>query len=95
LAGDAVSLRTFLALDDIEDDFLTLFEAFVTVFLNRAEMDEYVITVIPPKEAIALEVVKPLHCAFILSHRNFTFSRKLLDITLPIGRFVQAHDAFS
>ena len=51
-------------------------------------MDEYVITLIPPKEAIALV---PLYCPVGI----FTFSRKLLNITLPIGRFVQAHDAFS
>jgi hypothetical protein len=34
LSNDTVSLKTFGALNDVEDDFLALFEALVTIFLN-------------------------------------------------------------
>jgi hypothetical protein len=43
LRGNAISLPAFLALNNVEDDLVTFFQAFVTVFLNRAEMDEDIV----------------------------------------------------
>jgi hypothetical protein len=34
LPNDTFSLKTFGALNDVEDDFLTLLEGFVTIFLD-------------------------------------------------------------
>ena len=68
--GNAVSLRPLLALNDVEDDFFTFFETLVTIFLNRAEMDEHIIAFVAPEEAIGhLTLLEPLDCAFVLAHR--------------------------
>jgi len=73
LPNDAVRLRAFFTLNDVEDDLLAFLEVFITIFLNRTEVDEYVIAVIAAKEAIAFDVAKPLHGAFVLAHRIHLF----------------------
>jgi hypothetical protein len=73
MSSNAVRLWTFLSLNDVEDYFFAFFEAFITPFLNRTEMNEYIIATIPPKETIAFDIVKPLHYALILSHRVHLF----------------------
>jgi hypothetical protein len=69
LSNDVAGLRTFFTLDDVEGDFVTFFEALITVFLDGAEMNEHVFAAIVPKKAIAFHVVKPLDCTLILAHR--------------------------
>jgi hypothetical protein len=89
LAGRHGQLEDLFALNDVEDDCLTFFEAFVTILLNRAEMDEHVFATIAPKKTIPLQIVKPLDCAFVLSHRVHLFVEPL-----DIGRLiVQTWDA--
>jgi hypothetical protein len=73
LPNDAVSLRAPVPLNDVEEDLFAAFEAFVAIFLNGTEMDEDIIAAIVPKEAVAFDVVKPFHGAFILAHRVHLF----------------------
>jgi hypothetical protein len=68
-ADYCIRLRTFLTLDDIELNFIALFQSFVPVQLDRGVMDEYIWPVFTPDESIALGVVKPLDLPFVLSHR--------------------------
>lgn len=68
-ANYRVRLGPFLPLDDVELDVIAFFQCFVTVQLYRRVVHEHVGTVFPPDESVALGVVKPLHFAFVLSHR--------------------------
>ena len=68
-AKNAISLRAFLALNDVELDLIAFFERFVSVQLNRRVMDEYIWPVFASDESVALGVVKPLDLTFVLSHR--------------------------
>ena len=68
LPNNAVGLRTFFALNDLEDYLVTFLEALVSVFLNGAEMDEHIFAAIVAEKTVALDVVKPLHCSFNLTH---------------------------
>jgi hypothetical protein len=68
LPDNAVRLRTFIALNNVKGDFVALFETLITVFLNRAEMDEHIFAAIVSKKAVALDIVEPLYCSFVLTH---------------------------
>jgi hypothetical protein len=68
-SDNCIRLGTFLALNDVEFDVVALFQCFVAVQLYCRVMDEHIRTVFPPDESVALGVVKPLHFAFVLSHR--------------------------
>ena len=76
-AGDLIGLRSFLALDDIELDIIPFFQAFVTVKLNRAVVNEYIRAIITPNEAIAFCIVEPLHFAFVRCHEPWTFLKRI------------------
>ena len=67
-ADDAVRLRALVALDDVELDFLILFEAFVAFLLDRPIVDEDVWSALAAEEAEALRVVEPLYPSAILRH---------------------------
>ena len=67
-----ICLRALLPLDDIELDFVTLFEGFVAIELNRAVVHEDVRPIIPADETVALRIVEPLHLAFVLGHVSVT-----------------------
>jgi hypothetical protein len=94
LTNDAIGLKTFNALKDVEDDLLALLETFVTIFLNRAEMDEYIIAAIVAKEAIALGTVKPFHYAFILAHRVH-LSMGITGFQVAVRLILQTNEAFT
>jgi hypothetical protein len=64
-----VGLRAFVALNDIEEDFVALFEVFVAVLLYGAEVDKDVGAVFTADEPITFEVVEPLYGAFVSSER--------------------------
>jgi hypothetical protein len=72
-----VGLGTFLALNDVELYVIALFQCFVAVQLYCRVVDEHIGTVFTPDESVALGVVKPLHFAFVLSHRLLPFLRFL------------------
>lgn len=67
-AYDLVGLWPFLALDNVEFDFVTLLQALITIKLNRAVMNEYIRPIIAADKSIALCVVEPLHFAFVSCH---------------------------
>jgi hypothetical protein len=67
-----ICLRALLPLDDVELDFVALFEGFVAVELNRAVVHEDVRPIIPADETVALRIVEPLHLAFVLGHVSVT-----------------------
>ncbi len=64
-ACDLIGLWPFLALNDIELDIVSFFQAFVAVKLNRAVMNKNIWSIIAANEAIAFCVVEPLHFAFV------------------------------
>jgi RNA polymerase sigma-70 factor, ECF subfamily len=65
----AIRLGTFLAFNDIELDFVALFQRFVSVQLNRRVVDKHIRPVVAPDESVALGVIEPLDLTFVLSHR--------------------------
>jgi hypothetical protein len=67
-ASNGVRLGSFLALYDVEFDFVTFFQALISVELNCAVVHKHVRTVVSADEAITLRVVEPLDLAFVLSH---------------------------
>ena len=69
VADHCIRLGTFLTLDDIELDFVALFQCFIAVQLDRRIMDENIRPVIAPDESVSLGVIEPLDLPFVLSHR--------------------------
>ncbi len=67
-AGHGVGLRPFLTLNDIEFDIVSFFQAFVSIQLDRAVVNEDVRSVIAADETVTLRIVEPLHFAFVLCH---------------------------
>ena len=67
-ANHGICLWAFLALDNVELDFIAFLERFVSVQLNRRIMDENIWPVFASDESVALGVVKPLDLTFELSH---------------------------
>src|ERR1700728_4188338 len=67
-----VCLWPLLPLDDVELDFVALFERLVAIELNGAVVHEDVGPIIPADETIALRIVEPLHLAFVLGHVSVT-----------------------
>ena len=61
-----VSLWALCPLDDVEFDFISFFQAFVTLTLDGAVMDEDVCPAFTAEESVAFCVVEPLYRAFIL-----------------------------
>ena len=57
--ADRFGLRSFGSIDNRKTDALTFCQRFETLALDRAEVDEYVRTVLARDEAKALGVVKP------------------------------------
>jgi hypothetical protein len=65
-AGYLVGLRAFCSLNDVELNFIALFEALIAFALDRAVVNEDVCPAVTAKEAVALCIVEPLYCALIL-----------------------------
>ena len=64
-----IRLGTFLTLDNVELNFVALFQRFVAVQLDCRVVDEYIRPVFTSDESVAFGVVKPLDLTFVLSHR--------------------------
>jgi hypothetical protein len=69
VANDGIGLGTLLAVYDVEFHFIALFQRLVTIHLDGRVMYENVRPVFPTDKSEAFGVVKPLDCAFVLSHR--------------------------
>ena len=69
VADNSIRLWAFLALDDIEFNFIALFQGLISFQLNRRVMNEYIWPVIATDESVALGVVEPLNLPFVLGHR--------------------------
>jgi len=65
---DLVRLRSLLSFNDVEFDFIALFQAFVAVNLDRAIVHEDIRPIITPDKSVPFCVVEPLHLALVLSH---------------------------
>jgi hypothetical protein len=65
-AGYLVGLGALGALDDVEFNFITLFEALIALSLDGTVVNEDVSPALAAEEAVALCVVKPLNCALVL-----------------------------
>jgi hypothetical protein len=88
-----ICLWALLPLDDVELDFVALFEGFVAVELNRAVVHEDIWPIIPADETVALRIVEPLHLAFVLGHVSVTslqsrFERWHARCTQRVGRCI-------
>lgn len=62
------SLRSFLALDDLEFHRVTLLQALVSLGRDRAVVYENIRTAIPTYETVAFRIVKPLNRTFQTFH---------------------------
>src|SRR6185437_13843264 len=69
-AHNLIRLGPFLTLDDVELDFVTLFQALVAVHLNSAVVDKYIGSVVASDKPVPFRIVKPFDFAFVLSHRH-------------------------
>src|ERR1700744_1527386 len=67
---DLISLRTFCSLDDVEFNLITFLQAFVSLALNGTVVNEDVGSSLAAEKAVALRVIEPLYCAFILCQWN-------------------------
>jgi hypothetical protein len=76
--GDLLSLQAFLALGHGERHLLTFLQALEAGRLDRAEVNEHVVTaLIATDEAKTLGVVEPLHgTGFHLGHFHFPYSKR-------------------
>lgn len=63
-ARDVLCLQAFGACLDFELNLRSFFKSPVSVHLNRAEMNKYILTAGPLDKAIALGGVKPFHYTF-------------------------------
>ena len=77
--NDVRRLQALLALHDLELDLLTLGQRLVAVGLDRAEVDEDVLTLVALDESVALLVREPLHGALsqhiLLHYKKRTTAR--------------------
>src|ERR1017187_7995270 len=62
-----IRLWSLGALDDVELDLVALFQALISVDLNRAVMHEDVCSAFTSEKAVAFRIVEPLHRTFVLS----------------------------
>jgi hypothetical protein len=65
-ARDLIRLRSFGPLDDVELNFIALFEALVPLALDGTVVNEDVCPAVAAEEAVALCIVKPFYGALIL-----------------------------
>ena len=72
-ACNLICLRPFLTLNDVKLNVIAFLQAFVSIDLDRAVVDEDVGAVISSDKSISLRVVKPLDFAFVLRHELATF----------------------
>jgi hypothetical protein len=73
LPGYRIGLRTFLTIDDVEFNLVSLFQRLVSIYLNGGVMYENIRSVFTTDEAETFGVVEPLDRAFVLSHRISSF----------------------
>ncbi len=73
LSRHGIGLGTLLAIDNVKFNLVSLFQRLVTIDLNGGVMNEDIWTVFATYETEAFGVVKPLDCAFVLSHRISPF----------------------
>jgi len=74
-ARDLIGLGTLAPLDDVELNFITLFEALIALALDGTVMYEYVCPALAAEEAVPLCVIEPLYGAFILCHWSHSLIR--------------------
>ena len=65
-ARDLISLGAFCSLDDIKLNLIAFFQAFVSLALDGAVVNEDVGPAVAAEEAVALCVVKPFYGALVL-----------------------------
>jgi len=61
---DIDCLRTFGSILHLEDYRIPLSESFEPVPLDVGIMYEYIVSILPGQEPIALLFIKPFHCSF-------------------------------
>ena len=66
--GNALSLGTFLPLNNFKFNIIALLEALVTLRLDGTIVDEHIRAVIPADKAEALCVIEPFHFTFDSRH---------------------------
>jgi len=69
-ARDLISLRAFCSLDDVKLNLIAFFQAFVSLALNGTVVNEDVGSSVATEKAVALRIIEPLYCAFILCQWN-------------------------
>ena len=62
-SGNVLRLPAFGAFGHVELDGLAFLQALEAASLNRGEMHENVFAILTADKAVALGVVKPLHCS--------------------------------
>ena len=65
-AGHVLRLQALRALADFKFNGLSFVERFVSIHLNRGEMDENILAGLALDESVALAGVEPLHCSLFL-----------------------------
>jgi len=63
-------LRALRTLDDVEFNFVALFEGLVSFELDRAVVNEDIRSSVPSEKAKAFGVIEPFDLTLVLSHSN-------------------------
>jgi hypothetical protein len=84
------SLRTFLALRDLEFNLITFLEAFVTFRDDRAVMHKNIGSILSPDETVTLSVIEPLNCTFHTFHlRALSVQARVVSRYVPLLNIVR------
>ena len=78
-----IGLRTFVSLHNVKFNFLAFLQAFVTLRLNGAVMDEHIGPFVTANKSKSLRIVKPLHDSLKLTHVNAPLSVQIGVVIFP------------
>jgi hypothetical protein len=70
---DRIRLWTLLAFHYVEFDLVAFLQTLVSVNLDGTVVNEDVWTIVTANKAVSFGVIKPLHLAFVISHKPRTF----------------------
>ena len=74
---DLISLGTLAALNDVEFDFVALFEALIALALNGTIVNEDVCPAFAAEEAVTFCVVEPFDGALVLCQRSHSLNLRV------------------
>jgi hypothetical protein len=89
--GNLVRLRTVRPFDDVKSDGIAFFQTFVSIKLDGAEVDEYVISSLVSEETVPFCIVEPFDRSLKLWHvASFAFEGICIGIPTSVNSVTYA-----